>query len=162
MYHEIRSERLSVKVNAARIRRAASWPGHGEWKSDRSKEMVRERVREREREREREAVRAKATQRGRWNGRWWEPNWSKLASLVISGVSGGGGGSTWLHFLGKEGRKEGVYTYHRLRDVWIRFSMYVRVSLTYVRIQVFVSTIVWEHAFVHVFAHMHMCIYICT
>ena len=53
MYHEIRSERLSVKVNAARIRRAASWPGHGEWKSDRSKEMVRERVRERERERER-------------------------------------------------------------------------------------------------------------
>ena len=54
MYHEIRSERLSVKVNAARIRRAASWPGHGEWKSDRSKEMVIERVIERERERERE------------------------------------------------------------------------------------------------------------
>lgn len=47
MYHEIRNERLSVKVNAAGIRRAASWPGHGEWKSDRSKEMVRERVRER-------------------------------------------------------------------------------------------------------------------
>lgn len=27
MCREIRSERLSVKVNAARIRQAASWPG---------------------------------------------------------------------------------------------------------------------------------------
>lgn len=55
MCREIRSERLSVKVNAARIRQAASWPG----------------MRGREKERGRDArrkeigggVRVKATER---------------------------------------------------------------------------------------------------
>lgn len=41
MCREIRSERLSVKVNAARIRQAASWPG------------MRRREREKERDRRR-------------------------------------------------------------------------------------------------------------
>lgn len=67
----------------------------------------------------------------------WKPNWPKLASLVISGVSGGGGdggggdggvgggggvGFTWLHFLGKEGRKEGVYSRPIYMILWMAFS----------------------------------------
>ena len=51
MYREIRSERLSVKVNAARIRQAASWLGHA--KREGGGGGMRNRERERERERER-------------------------------------------------------------------------------------------------------------
>lgn len=49
MYREIRNERLSVKVNAARIRQAASWPGHEPRVSE--TQGAGERGRERERER---------------------------------------------------------------------------------------------------------------
>ena len=47
MYREIRSERLSVKVNAARIRQAASWLGHA--KREGGGGGMRNRERERER-----------------------------------------------------------------------------------------------------------------
>ena len=55
MYREIRSERLSVKVNAARIRQAASWLGHA--KREGGGGGMRNRERERERERERDVAR---------------------------------------------------------------------------------------------------------
>ena len=51
MYREIRSERLSVKVNAARIRQAASWLGHAK------REGGGGGMRNRERERERDVAR---------------------------------------------------------------------------------------------------------
>lgn len=48
MCREIRSERLSVKVNAARIRQAASWPGMRRREIDRDRDR-----REKERDRRR-------------------------------------------------------------------------------------------------------------
>lgn len=54
MYREIRSERLSVKVNAARIRQAASWPSHAETERGRGRGERNEKYIYIERERGRE------------------------------------------------------------------------------------------------------------
>ena len=92
MCREIRSERLSVKVNAARIRQAASWPGMRRREIDRDRDR-REKERDRRRCKGESDREEEEDEMGNGGGRW-EPNWSKLASLVISGVSGCGGGST--------------------------------------------------------------------